>query len=84
MYYRDASAAVLVYDITRESSFQGLEKWYNELKENGPKNIVLTIAGNKEDLVDKEEVDPDHVKRFADSIGAFYVKTSAKTNFGLD
>lgn len=84
MYYRDANAAILVYDITRSSSFEGLERWYNELRDNGPKGITIAIAGNKEDLVEREEVDADHAKRFAESIGAIYVKTSAKTNFGLE
>ena len=39
MYYRDANAAILVYDITKKQSFEGLKRWYNELREYGPKNI---------------------------------------------
>lgn len=89
MYYRDASAAILVYDITKRSSFAGLKTWYQELTANGPKNIgtlysVIAIAGNKEDLAEREEIDMSEAKAYAQEIGALYRKTSAKTNFGVD
>ena len=34
-----------------------MKSWISELKESGPKNLVLAIVGNKIDLIkDKEEV----------------------------
>lgn len=50
MYYRGAAAAVVVYDITRASTFKTLKNWIDELKNKGPKDIVIVIAGNKADL----------------------------------
>ncbi len=50
MYYRGAAAAILVYDITRASTFKTLQTWVEELKSKGPKDIALAIAGNKADL----------------------------------
>ena len=35
-----------------QDSFQTLKKWVKELKEHGPENIVVAIAGNKNDLGD--------------------------------
>lgn len=84
MYYRDANAAIMVYDITKRDSFEGLKRWYKELQEFGPKDIVITIAGNKEDLVETEAVSQEEAKEFARSIGALYKKTSAKTNYGVE
>ncbi|CAG9328688.1 unnamed protein product [Blepharisma stoltei] len=84
MYYRDANAAIMVYDITKRSSFEGILRWYKELKEFGPKNIVICIAGNKEDLVEMEDVQPSEVKELAKSIGAIYRKVSAKTSYGVE
>ncbi|KAG7277156.1 hypothetical protein CRUP_022619 [Coryphaenoides rupestris] len=52
MYYRGSAAAVIVYDITKLDSFQILKKWVKELKEHGPEDIVVAIAGNKNDLGD--------------------------------
>ena len=53
MYYRGAAAAILVYDITKLSSFSTLKNWIDELRANGPKDIVIAIAGNKADLEDQ-------------------------------
>ena len=34
LFYKDAKIAILVYDITREESFEKIKKfWYNEIKE---------------------------------------------------
>ncbi|CAG9327566.1 unnamed protein product [Blepharisma stoltei] len=84
MYYRDANAAIMVYDITKRSSFDGIMRWYKELKDFGPRNMVVCIAGNKEDLVEMEDVQQSEAKSFAKSIGAIYRKVSAKTSYGVE
>ena len=84
MYYRDATAAIIVYDITKRDSYEGLKRWHKELTENGPKDISIIIAGNKEDLVQAEAVPPEEAMGFARSIGAQYKKTSAKSNEGIE
>lgn len=53
MYYRGAAAAIIVYDITRENTFNTLKNWVEELKSKGPKDIAIAIAGNKADLEDQ-------------------------------
>ena len=40
IFYKDAAAAILVYDITRKDSFFELKNyWYDQVKETAPKNI---------------------------------------------
>ena len=39
-----------------------MKKWVNELKENGPENIVMAIVGNKIDKYEEEEVNYSDVK----------------------
>ena len=40
VFYKNAAVCVLVYDITRKSSFEEIKKyWVKEIKENGPKDI---------------------------------------------
>lgn len=80
MYYRGAAAAIVVYDITRKQSLVTLKNWVKELQQLGPEHIVIAIAGNKSDLVDKREVPSETAKDYADSIGALFVETSAKEN----
>lgn len=78
MYYKGASGALLVFDLTRASSFETLREWAEELKVQGPAQIALGIAANKADLDDSREVDEDDAREYAESIGAMYFETSAK------
>jgi len=40
IFYKDAGAAILVYDITRKESFDELQKyWLNQIKDFAPKDI---------------------------------------------
>ena len=41
MYYRGAAAAILVYDMTKKSSFEKLQKWVDEKLVDG---LVLTVG----------------------------------------
>uniref|UniRef100_A0A8C0GFK7 RAB31, member RAS onco family n=1 Tax=Chelonoidis abingdonii TaxID=106734 RepID=A0A8C0GFK7_CHEAB len=84
MYYRGSAAAVIVYDITKQDSFHTLKKWVKELKEHGPENIVMAIAGNKCDLSDLREVPMKDAKEYAESIGAIVVETSAKNAINIE
>uniref|UniRef100_A0AAV2M899 Uncharacterized protein n=1 Tax=Knipowitschia caucasica TaxID=637954 RepID=A0AAV2M899_KNICA len=84
MYYRGSAAAIIVYDITKEESFQTLKNWVKELRQHGPPNIVVAIAGNKCDLTDAREVPEKDAKDYADSIHAIFVETSAKNAINID
>ena len=78
MYYRGAAAAIVVYDITRKASFATLKNWVKELKQLGPENIVIAIAGNKCDLDDAREQPMEAAREYAEEINALFVETSAK------
>jgi len=80
MFYKDANAAVLVYDITRKDSFEELQTyWAEQIKDSSPSNIILVIAANKADLIEQEAVDEEQARNFAQELGAIFVSTSAKT-----
>lgn len=83
-YYKDAQAAILVYDTTNKDSFEGIQFWLNELKENNKEEIVLVIAGNKCDLIDREAVRYEDAKQLADEMHAKFFMTSAKDGTGVD
>ncbi|XP_064393542.1 ras-related protein Rab-22A-like [Halichondria panicea] len=77
MYYRNAAAAIIVYDITSEASFEVLQEWITELNRLGPPNIVLAIAGNKCDLEEKREVPYTRGEQYAEQCKALFCETSA-------
>ena len=78
MFYKDANAAILVYDITRKDSFEQLKLYWAEQIKECPENIILVIAANKSDLFQKEEVDEEEARKLAFDLGAIFVGTSAK------
>ena len=84
IYYRDADAALLVYDITDAASLDKVKQWVTELRKIVGTNISLVIAGNKIDLEKKRQVDQKAAAGFAKSVGASHYHTSAKQNKGLD
>jgi len=51
MYYRNAQAAVVVYDVTKAASIEKAKTWVKELQRQANPNIVIALAGNKIDLV---------------------------------
>ena len=76
-YYKGAKGAFIVYDITRKGSFENIDKWIEDLKSNGDKNVSIMLIGNKSDLADKREVQTDEgIKKSEESKVAF-LETSA-------
>ena len=84
LFYKESKIAILVYDISDRKSFDELKKyWFNEIKEFS-KDIIIGIAGNKSDLIDKEEVNEDEARKFAKEINASFRLTSALSNIGIE
>ena len=51
LYYRGASAVILVYSIDNESSFQEMGRWLAEVRDNVGEDVVVHVVGTKSDLV---------------------------------
>merc|ERR1719397_1624065 len=83
IYYRDSHGAVLVYDITDEDSFQKVKVWVKELRRMVGSDICLVIAGNKADLETRRVVERAAAEKFAASVNALHLQTSAKNNEGI-
>lgn len=46
-YYRGALGAVLVYDVTKQVTFENIPRWLRELRDYANRDIVLILVGNK-------------------------------------
>ena len=76
-YYKGAKGAFIVYDITRKSTFDNIDKWISDLKLNGDKNICIIILGNKSDLDDKREVSKEGGIKKSEMYKTAFMETSA-------
>lgn len=78
-YYRDAQGIVLVYDVTNLDSFNNINNWYKEIKDNSPKDTVVILVANKTDLEKERKVSLEEGTELADKLGLDYIEVSAKT-----
>ena len=76
-YYKGSKGAFVVYDISRKSTFENVDKWINELKENATEDVHIMLVGNKTDLEDKREVQTEDVAKKAEQYNVAFCETSA-------
>lgn len=77
-YYRGAAGALLVYDITRRDTFNHLNRWLDEVRQNSNPHMAIILIGNKCDL-ERREVSAEEGAQFARQNGLIFLETSAKT-----
>ena len=75
----NSKIALFVYDITRKRTFEELRFWIDSFKEiNKNKNFIISIAANKSDLYDEQEISTEEGKKFADDNNCLFFETSAR------
>ncbi|CAN7054344.1 unnamed protein product [Brassica rapa subsp. trilocularis] len=83
-YYRGALGALLIYDITRRTTFENIKKWLFELREFANPDTVVVLVGNKSDLRQSREVEEEEGKSLAESEGLCFLETSALENVNVE
>ena len=83
-YFRGSHGIILVYDITKSSSFESLDAWIQELNKSAPVNSLRLIVGNKCDLEDQREVSREQAMEYSKKNGIHYMETSAKESTNVN
>ncbi|XP_076886073.1 ras-related protein RABA5e-like [Bidens hawaiensis] len=76
-YYRGAVGALIVYDISRRTTFDGIKRWLGELNTHCDTTMATMLVGNKSDLENIREVSVEEGKSLAEEEGLFFIETSA-------
>ena len=80
IYYRGASAALIVYDITSKASLAEAKWWFNQLDRTcDVSTMAIAFVGNKLDLAEQREVQQQDVLDFVAEHDLIHCETSAKT-----
>lgn len=82
-YYRGASGAILVCDLTRPDTLPAVGHYADRLRETNPE-AALVLAANKADLEKECRVDRDGLATMAAGLQAPLHLTSAKTGAGVE
>jgi small GTP-binding protein len=85
-FFKDAQAALFVFDITRLDTLNELEFYARVLDDiANPGSVVIGLLGNKSDLPDEAQISRSVIQEHAQRLRAsFYLATSAHTGEGLD
>ena len=67
-YLKAANGVILVFDITKEETFEALEEWLKYLKENNKLELKKILIGNKLDLENERQVKKEDAQKFAESL----------------
>ncbi|MCH8907971.1 MAG: GTP-binding protein, partial [Candidatus Heimdallarchaeota archaeon] len=92
-YYKGASGAMLVYDITRHETYDKITDWIQEMKTNNEnKSVPMVLIGNKSDLraTHPDAITPEEGEKLAQSIktasgqAVQFLESSAKTGENVE
>ena len=77
-YYRGAHAIAIVFDLTKNETFEHVKRWIEDINKYAKENVLKFIIGNKSDLVQKRQVNYIDVRNFANKMNITYFEVSAK------
>jgi len=82
-YIKDADIIIIVFDVTNKSSFDHVRVWIKEIAEIRKNNSMISIIGNKLDLVNNIEY-INEIQNLVSETNYIICTMSAKTNDGVD
>ncbi|MEQ2242894.1 DnaJ subfamily C member 27 [Ilyodon furcidens] len=88
-FYKDSQGVLLVYDVGLRESFDALDSWLGEMKQEmgsqaNMDSIVFIVCANKVDLTKRRVVDEGEGRLWAESRGFHYFETSAQSGEGIN
>uniref|UniRef100_A0A3Q3BH42 DnaJ (Hsp40) homolog, subfamily C, member 27 n=1 Tax=Haplochromis burtoni TaxID=8153 RepID=A0A3Q3BH42_HAPBU len=88
-FYKDSQGVLLVYDVGLRESFDALDSWLGEMKQEmgsqaNMDSIVFVVCANKVDLTKRRVVDEGEGRLWAESRGFHYFETSAQSGEGIN
>ena len=83
-YYRKAYGILLLFDVTKRSSFISCKNYLEEVRINSDKNCVIYLIGNKIDLEKQRQISLEEAQIFAKKENIKYIETSAVKNVRVE
>ena len=83
-YYRKAYGILLLFDVTKKSSFISCKNYLEEVRMNSEKKCIVYLVGNKIDLVNERQISKEEAEAFAQQENIKYIETSAIKNMKVN
>ena len=80
-FYKGASGVLVVFDLTREETYEEIKNWLTEIRKFTEKDIPFVLIGNKADMIEKagEVLDHEKARELAEDEGMIYIETTTRT-----
>ncbi len=78
-YFNGADGILLVFDMTRTSTFSNVNNWYSSAVKYGLSGVPRILIGNKIDLKDDRKIIVPMAEHLSEKLNAPYFETSALT-----
>ncbi|ELP85114.1 hypothetical protein EIN_080860 [Entamoeba invadens IP1] len=82
-YFNGSTACIVVYDITRLTTFKNIEKWVAMIK-NKLYDVPILFVGNKSDIEQQRDVRLEDGENMAKRFNAFFMETSCLNGNGVN
>ena len=83
-YFKGSHGILLLYDVTKQSSFQNIRDWIQDIREEVSQKAIIFLIGNKIDLVDKRKISKEKGIELAEEYKLQFFEASAKSGENVD
>ena len=83
-YYIGSHGIILIYDITYKRTFENVQQWISQIREEASQNVVIYLIGNKIDMKEERRVSTEEGKKLADELCLPFMETSAKEGININ
>ena len=83
-YYKGSHGCFIVYDITSESSFENVDKWFEQAQKEASKEVSIILVGNKCDLENERKISKEKGEEKAKNLNCPFFETSALSKIKID
>ena len=83
-YYKSGHLIVLVYAVDDKKSFENIQSWVEDVKNNTNGNPKFLLVGNKCDLEEERQVSREEAEKYAKDNGMKFFEVSAKTGTNIN
>lgn len=84
VYYRGVVGAMLIYDISKRDTYENINRWLSDLRENSDADLSIMLVGNKSDLSHLRAVSQEEAAAYATQNSLLFYETSALSSDNVE
>ena len=83
-YYKGSHGILLLYDVTKTSSFENIREWIRDIREEVYEKAIIFLIGNKIDKKDQIKIKTEEGEKLAEEFNMPFFEASAKSGENVD